>query len=143
MPVMRSILARSTVGLLASLAWLSFANPAAASGGASPVVGTWVGAVAQGQRNIVVKLTLKSAVLGSRDGEMRWGAPRSCSLKTEYAGMRAGDYLLNIFSTDGGWCDLYRDGTLALRPATGVLDFTLKDKQDQRATTGQLNSATQ
>ncbi len=142
MSVMRSILARSIVGLLASPMLLGLANPALASTGQSPV-GQWVGTVAAGQRNIVVKLTLKSLVLGSRDGEMRWGAPRSCSLKTEYAGTRAGDYTLNIFSTDGGWCDLYRDGTLALHGDHGTLVFTLKDKQDQRVTTGQLDPATQ
>ena len=140
MPAIRPIATRSMAGLLASLMLLGFANLAASAAEPSPI-GAWVGTVADDQRNIVVKLTIKSIDLGSRDGEMRWNAPRDCSLKTEYAGKRAGDYSLNIFSADGGWCDLYRDGTLALQPDKNTIGFTLKDKQGERVTTGRLKRA--
>lgn len=104
-------------------------------------VGSWMGAVNEGQRNIAVTLDVTALRLGAPSGQMRWGAPRTCSLQTEYAGQREGGYALNIPRTNGGWCDLYRDGQLLLQafsdPAP-TLKFTLSDKQGGRLVNGTL-----
>jgi hypothetical protein len=107
----------------------------------STLVGNWTGVVAQEQRNVVVTLTVNSLQLGRISGDMRWGTPRTCSLQTEYSGTRDARYAFNIASTNGGWCDLYRDGSLfiqihEMQPRS--LTFQLADKQGGGLVEGQL-----
>jgi hypothetical protein len=104
-------------------------------------VGNWTGVVTQKQRNIVVQLKVNSLQIGSISGDMRWGTPRACSLQTEYSGMRDARYTFNIASTNGGWCDLYRDGSLFLemdKMQPQSLTFRLADKQGGGMVEGQL-----
>jgi hypothetical protein len=105
------------------------------------LVGNWTGVVTQKQRNIAVTLRVNTLQIGSISGDMRWGTPRACSLQTEYSGMHDARYAFNIASTNGGWCDLYRDGSLFLKMdklQPQSLTFMLADKQGGGLVEGQL-----
>jgi hypothetical protein len=107
-------------------------------------VGSWRGIVTQQQRNIVVRLTVTNLQIGDPSGDMRWGSPRACSMHTEYSGMRDAQYTFNIAGSNGGWCDLYRDGTLFLeidRVKQRSLTFRLADKQGARSEQGELGAS--
>jgi hypothetical protein len=101
-------------------------------------IGSWIGVVSDGNRRIAVTLTVGALTVGAKNGEMRWGTPRTCSLSTEYAGMKDTQYTLNISGTNGGWCDLYRDGTLMIQPSADALTFKLADKDGAKPVDGQL-----
>ncbi len=127
--------ALSIIACMVMLAGL-FAPQAYAGG--TPI-GNWEGTVADGHRNVVVNLSVKKLQLGDPSGTMRWGTPRTCSLETEYAGMRGSKYTFNISGSNGGWCDLYRDGTLSLQMASSdALTFDLLNKQGANAVDGSL-----
>jgi hypothetical protein len=107
-------------------------------------VGSWTGVIVQKQRNIVVTLTVNNLRIGSISGDMRWGTPRACSLQTEYSGMRETQYAFNIAGSNGGWCDLYRDGSLSLemdKMQPQSLTFRLADKQGGRLEEGKLSGS--
>ena len=104
-------------------------------------IGNWSGVVNQSNRNIVVTLRIKSLQIGNIGGSMRWGTPRVCSLQTEYSGIRDTRYTFNIAGTNGGWCDLYRDGSLSLEmdnTQRESLTFKLANKQGRGLIEGQL-----
>jgi len=108
---------------------------------ANSPVGNWTGVVIQKERNIAVTLSVHSLRIGSISGDMRWGTPRACALQTEYSGMRDTRYAFNIASTNGGWCDLYRDGSLFLemdKVQPQSLTFRLADKQGGGLVKGEL-----
>lgn len=128
------------LALFFAILLLASGNPGDASAQDSPV-GSWAGMVVDGQRNISVTLTVTGLHIGAQNGEMRWGAPRTCALRTEYAGRKKDQYVLNISGSNGGWCDLYRDGELLLRIAASTpstLQFQLSDKHGGALVRGAL-----
>jgi hypothetical protein len=109
--------------------------------GDSGLIGNWTGVVTHEQRNIVVTLTVKNLQLGRISGDMRWGTPRTCSLQTEYSGTHDARYAFNIAGSNGGWCDLYRDGSLSVemhQQQPPSLTFALANKQGGGLVEGQL-----
>jgi hypothetical protein len=107
-------------------------------------VGNWTGVIIQQQRNIAVRLTVTSLEIGNPSGDMRWGNPLACSLQMEYSGMRDTQYAFNIAGSNGGWCDLYRDGTLFLVTdgvKRGSVVFQLADQQGRRSEQGVLDAS--
>lgn len=128
------------LALFLAILFLASGNPGDASAQDSPV-GSWAGVIVDSQRNIPVTLTVTALHIGAQNGEMRWGAPRTCSLRTEYAGRKEDQYVLNISGSNGGWCDLYRDGQLLLRITANTpsaLQFNLSDKQGGGLVSGAL-----
>jgi hypothetical protein len=107
----------------------------------SGLVGNWTGVVTHQQRYIVVTLTVNTLQLGRISGDMRWGTPRACSLQTEYSGTYDGRYAFNIAGSNGGWCDMYRDGSLSVemhQQQPRSLSFTLADRQGGGVVEGHL-----
>jgi hypothetical protein len=104
-------------------------------------LGNWSGVIVQRQQNIPVRLTVTNLQIGAPGGTMRWGTPRTCSVKTEYSGMRGNQYSFNIAASNGGWCDLYRGGTLLLHLESAgepSVVFTIADKRGGRIEGGNL-----
>ena len=127
-----------TVPLLA--AGLMLAAGIGAASAADFPTGIWAGGVPDGKgHNIVVKLTVPNTTLGTRS-PMRWNAPKNCSLTVEYAGMNAGKREFRVASSDGGWCDLYRGGSLMVEPEGANLGFRLTDKNEGAAWKGVLRA---
>jgi hypothetical protein len=130
---------------VASLVAMLGPGPAGAADPLKPN-STWVGVVVVAQRNVVATLAVGSLQLGTKDGSMRWGTPKVCTLSTEYAGTTSGggDYVLNVSGTNGGWCDLYRDGALHLHfdaSAPEAINFQLTDAHGGQPVTGALAPA--
>jgi hypothetical protein len=104
-------------------------------------LGNWSGVIVQSQQNIPIRLTVTNLQIGAPGGTMRWGTPRTCSVQTEYSGMRDAQYSFNIAASNGGWCDLYRGGTLLLHlegASEPFVAFTIADRQGGRIEEGKL-----
>jgi len=107
-------------------------------------VGTWIGVVVIAQRNIPATLTVGPLQLSKTNGSMVWGAPKRCTLITDYAGTSGNDYVLNVAATNGGWCDLYHNGALHMNfeaDAPHVLLFQLTDASGHQPVAGKLAPA--
>ena len=122
-----------------ALAVMLMAGPWAAA--ETPQPGLWEGSVVADDGKVsVTRLSLKTLALGDHSSVMRWFSPHNCSMTLEYAGKRDGAYEMRIFSSNGGWCDIYRDGALDLTAESAAsLKVSLTDKKGGRALKGELN----
>ena len=137
---------KSVLGMLGFLVIMPAipGGPVSLSYSQTSPVGSWAGVIRDNQRNIVVKLKVTGLEPGAESGEMRWGTPRTCSLHTEYSGMRDTQFTFNISQTNGGWCDFYREGTLFIQFDNNnpeSLRFMLGDKHGGRTVEGTMAPA--
>ena len=117
------------------------APPAAQAPSPADLKGAWVGVVEVGSDNVTAVLTVDSVALAEPSGNMAWRAPKTCTMQTEYAGVRDGRFVLNITKTDAPWCDLYWRGTVNVSFQSGSvdnLDFALRNRSQGGTVEGSL-----
>lgn len=106
-----------------------------------PMLGKWVGTYADKNDGLIaVTITLNELKIHGQNSDMLFSAPYRCSIGLEYIGVQDKDYILRVNTSNGGRCDVYRDGSIYLyQDSDRKLNFFLMNRSGKLSIEGKLN----
>jgi len=101
--------------------------------GAASIAGTWMGAVQTSNRPVAARFVFTSAE--DNLTSLRFGAPWACTLSFSYSSQKGDTFLFKVRDSNGGPCDKYYNGTLAVMAVDNSNNLSIELTDAKNAST--------
>lgn len=105
--------------------------------------GQWEGTYLSSNSGLIaLTLALNDLKTNGRENDMLWSTPYNCKMNLEYVGFHNDKYILRIYQSNGGKCDIYRNGILDIHLNSALnLEFYLTSENGRLPVRGELSRA--